>query len=401
MRADRRRGTAVLRVFSVPEFRALWFAHSLSLIGDQFARVALAILVFDRTGSAGATAVTYSLTYVPAVVGGPLLSGLADRFPRRTVMVVADVVRAVLVAAMALPGMPFPVLCVLLVLVVLANAPFNAARLATMPDALEGDAYEAGLAVTSMTQQSVQLLGFGLGGVLVAATSAQTALVIDAGTFAVSALVIGVGMRLRPAPSVRKTGTASGSMFAAMRLVWADRRLRTLFVLGSAWGFYVVPEALAAPYAAEMGEGPAVVGVLMAADPLSGAVGAWLLVRWVPASVQARLIAVLPALCGAPLVLFALNPSLVPALGLLALSGLASAYLVSVHAAYVRAVPDDVRGGAVGLASAGLLAAQGLAILLAGGVAQLLDPGPTIAVFAAAGVAVSAVMGLGWHRLSR
>ncbi|MEV0622990.1 MFS transporter [Nonomuraea sp. NPDC050404] len=389
--------SAVRRVFAVREFRALWFAHSLSLIGDQLARVALAILVFDRTGSAGATAVTYSLTYVPAVVGGPLLSGLADRFPRRTVMVVADVVRAVLVAAMALPGVPFPVLCVLLVLVVLANAPFNAARLATLPDTLEGDAYEAGLAVTSMTQQSVQLLGFGLGGVLVAATSAQAALAINAGTFVVSALVIGLGMRLRPVPAAPETGSSRGSTFATMRLVWADRRLRALFVLGSAWGFYVVPEALAAPYAAQIGQGPAVVGLLMAADPLSGAVGAWLLVRWVPASVQARLIGVLPALCGLPLVVFALNPSIVPALGMLLLSGLLSAYLVSVHATYVRAVPDGARGAAVGLASAGLVAAQGLAILLAGGVAELLDPGPTIAVFAAAGVTVSALMGMSWR----
>ena len=100
-------------VFAVAEFRALFAAHLLSVIGDQFARVALTVLVFARTGSAALTALTYALTFLPAIVAGPLLSGLADRYPRRTVMVVADVARAALVAVMAVPGVPLPVLAAL------------------------------------------------------------------------------------------------------------------------------------------------------------------------------------------------------------------------------------------------------------------------------------------------
>ncbi|MFD8494956.1 hypothetical protein [Amycolatopsis sp. NPDC059657] len=55
-----------------------------------------------RTCSAGLAALTYTLTYLPDVFAGPLLSGLADRWPRRTV-IVADVLRALLVAVMAIP----------------------------------------------------------------------------------------------------------------------------------------------------------------------------------------------------------------------------------------------------------------------------------------------------------
>jgi len=84
------RQATVGEVFAIPEFRALWFARCLSLIGDQLARVALAILAFDQTGSPALTALTYALTYLPAVVSGPLLSGLADRYPRRAVMIAAD-----------------------------------------------------------------------------------------------------------------------------------------------------------------------------------------------------------------------------------------------------------------------------------------------------------------------
>src|SRR4051794_9572143 len=85
-------------VLAVPGFRALWLAELLSVAGDQLARVALAVLVFGRTGSASWSALTYALTFLPALFGGVLLGGLADRFPRRRVMVVADLARAWLVA---------------------------------------------------------------------------------------------------------------------------------------------------------------------------------------------------------------------------------------------------------------------------------------------------------------
>src|SRR5882762_9413336 len=88
------------------EFRALCCAEGISVIGDQLARVALALLVFDRTSSAVLTALAYALTLVPAVLGGWLLSGLADRYPRRRVIILADLVRAGLAASMAIPGMP-------------------------------------------------------------------------------------------------------------------------------------------------------------------------------------------------------------------------------------------------------------------------------------------------------
>ena len=93
-------------VFAEPEFRALWLAQLLSVAGDQLARVALTVLVFQHTHSALWTAVTYSVTFLPWLIGGLALAGLADRLPRRDVMVACDVTRAVLVAAMMAPGIP-------------------------------------------------------------------------------------------------------------------------------------------------------------------------------------------------------------------------------------------------------------------------------------------------------
>src|SRR4051812_43468215 len=137
-------------VFAVGEFRHLWAAQTLSSLGDQLAQVALAVLVYHRTNSALLTALTYALAYLPPIVGGPILSGLADLFPRRRVMVVCDVLRTALVALMALQAMPFAGLCVLVFFTVLLGAPFTAARAALLPDLLAGDKYVVGAAVNNI-----------------------------------------------------------------------------------------------------------------------------------------------------------------------------------------------------------------------------------------------------------
>ena len=101
-------------VFAIGEFRAIWSAQVLSYAGDQFAQVAIAILIYGRTHSPFLTALAYALTYLPPIAGGPLLSGLADLFPRRRVMIACDLLRVGTVGLMAIPGMPFGALCVLL-----------------------------------------------------------------------------------------------------------------------------------------------------------------------------------------------------------------------------------------------------------------------------------------------
>ena len=94
-------------VFAIGEFRALWSAQVLSFAGDQFAQVAIAILVYGRTHSPFLTALAYALTYLPPIAGGPLLSSLADLFPRRRVMIVCDLFRVGTVGLVAIPGLPF------------------------------------------------------------------------------------------------------------------------------------------------------------------------------------------------------------------------------------------------------------------------------------------------------
>src|SRR5258708_17292677 len=101
-------------VFALREFRALWASQILSVGGDRLALVALTLLIYDRTRSPLLAAVAFASGTVPYIIGATFLSGLADRFPRRSVMVAADAARLVLVGVMLVRGTPLDALVVAL-----------------------------------------------------------------------------------------------------------------------------------------------------------------------------------------------------------------------------------------------------------------------------------------------
>jgi predicted MFS family arabinose efflux permease len=392
-------GVTFRSVFAVSEFRALWTAQVLSIAGDQLARVALTLLVFIRTNSSGWAALTYALTFLPDLVGGPLLAGLADRYPRRELMVVADVVRAVLVGLMAIPGTPFVVLCVLLVAVQLLATPFNAARTAMLAKVLDGDMFVVGQAAINITYQTAQLAGYVVGGAIVAGVGPSAALAVDAVTFAVSAVIVQCGVRHRPASNEgTRSRTTLGSLRGGLRLVWNDRALRSLVALACVSGFYVVAEGLAVPYAAEYGGGPVAAGFLFAASPAGAALGMVLLTRLLTPEVRRRLLGPLAVAACAVLIVCAAPLGVLLSVVVWAVSGVAQAYQTVASAEFIRAVPDSGRGQAFGLAVTSLRVAQGLGVVLAGAVADRLAPSTVVAIAGALGTGVALVTATAWQR---
>ncbi|WP_020673482.1 MFS transporter [Amycolatopsis nigrescens] len=396
-------GTVTFRdVFAVGEFRALFAAQLVSVAGDQLARVALSILVFDRTGSPGWAALTYALTFLPDLLGGPLLAGLADRHPRRTVMVAADGARLLLMAVMALPGTPLPLLGVLLVGVQLLAAPWGAARAALLPQVLPGERFVVGTAVFTMTTQLAQVLGFATGGAIVAGLGPQGALGVNAVSFAVSALLVRYGIGHRPPPGCPGGNTATpGTWCAQVRsglvLVWADRRLRALVALACVSGFYIAGEAVAAPYAAAIGGGSMAVGALLAAYAVGNVLGMAVLAR-LPARWRTRLLVPLAILACAALILCATGPGLAWTMVVWVCSGAASAYNLTASTLFVQAVPDARRGQAFGLAVTALRVSQGLGVVLAGVAAERIPPHQVVALAGVLGTAAAAAAGWSWRR---
>ena len=380
------------RLFGHRDFAVLYLAGTQSQLGDQLARVALSILVFSRTGSGLATAATYALTYLPAVVGGVMLTGLADALPRRRLLVACDALRAGLFALMAVPQLPLLAVCGLLVLAVLAGSPYNAAEPAVVADIFDGDHYTTAIGLRTATVQAAQLVGFGVGGLIVALTGARAALLIDAATFALSAIVLRAGLSERPAAATGER-RGLGQIRVGVRAVAGDRRLRWLLALAWLTGFWIVPEGLAAPYAAQHGGGPAWVGLLLAANPAGNLVGVLLLTRWVPAARRNGLLVGLAVASGVPLVCCAPGPGVLLAAVLWALCGVFSAYLVLIITSFVAIVAPQVRGQAIGLASSGLLAAQGIGLVVGGAVAAVWGEAMAIAVAGAAGSVLAALLG--------
>lgn len=385
--------------FAAPEFRALWAAEAQSVVGDQLAKVALSVVVYTRTGSAGLTALSYAALLLPALVAGPLLSGLADAFPRRTVMVACAAVQAVLVALMAIPSTPTAALFALIVVVQLVQAPYMAAQAATVPVVLSGEAYQAAQALRSITRQLGTLIGLAFGGMAVAVLGVSGALVFDAVTFAVAALVVRLGVRGREAPARQAQQRGESGRLGGVALIWQDPRLRAL--TGLAWlaGFAIVPEALMVPFASSIGAGPSAVGWLLAAEAAAMVAGAFLLVRFVAVDTRLRLLGPLAVLTIVPLLGYAAGPGLVAALVLLALSGLFAAYQVTVSASFMELVPDERRGQVYGLARSGLIAAQGFGVLAGGVVAELTGSvSTTIALAGAVGLVAAVLAAISWQR---
>lgn len=392
-------GGSYRAVFAVGEFRVLYVSQVLSVVGDQLSRVALSVLVFERTASAGLTALTYALTYLPDLVAGPLLSGLADLWPRRGLMVAADVARAALVPVMAVAGLPLWLVCGVLVVVQCCGAPHRAARSALLAEVLRGEAYATGLAASNSSVQVAQVAGFAVGGTVVAGWGVGPTLLVDAATFAASAVLVAVGLHARPRPSGgSRRGSWSAGLVAGSRLVWGVRRLRALVALACIAGFCTAAEGVLVPYSAQVGAGPVTAGLLLAAAPLGTAGGMLVLARFAGPALRLRLMGPLAVAAAAPLVLFAAEPGPVAAGVLLGLSGVASAYQLAANAAFVQAVPDAQRGQAFGLAVTALQIAQGLGIGLAGWVAEQAGPGRAIAVAGAAGVVAAAGAWRSWHR---
>ncbi|WP_229796315.1 MFS transporter, partial [Saccharothrix coeruleofusca] len=341
-------------MFASGEFRALFLAQLLSVLGDQLARVAVSVLVYERTASAGLTAVTYGLTYVPDLVSGPLLSGFADRYPRRAVMITTDLCRGGLVAVMALPGLPLWCAAVLLVLVQALNAPHGAARAATLAAAMRGDRFVVASGVQDVMVQTSQVLGFATGGAVVAVAGTSQGLLLDGATFLLSAVLVRLGVRHRPAPLADAAAGAPAvwswwhSLGAGLGLVLRDRRLRSLVALACVAGFYITVEGLAVPYAGEIGQGATAVGLLLAASPAGTVVGMLLLTK-LPPRTRLRWLGPLAVAACLPLVLCAWRPGLAATVALWALSGAASGYHMVARAAFVQAVPDRHRGQCLGL----------------------------------------------------
>jgi MFS family permease len=359
--------------------------------------VALTVLVYQRTSSALLSAITFGISYLPWLVGGPVLSALADRLPRHRVLIATDAGRAVLVALMAVPGMPLPALLVLMFVLALCSPPFESARSALVADVLEGDRYALANSLTNVGLQVAQVVGFVAAGALVTLVDPGGALLIDSATFVASAIWLAAGLQRRPAATA---GADRQSLLrdALAGFAFIQRSPRLVAIIAVLWlgtAFVYAPEGIAAPLVDELGLGATGVGILLAANPLGVTIGGLLLARLVAPRRREQLVPALVVLSLVPMVLAGLTAGLaapgVPAfavvVALLFVSGVGSAWMIPLNTSFVQAVPASHRGRAFGVAVSGLYGVQGLGALAAGAASEGLPPSGVVVLCGALGLA--------------
>jgi MFS family permease len=175
------------------QFRRLFLAHSISRAGDAFNTVALLVLIFDLTGSGVGVAGIVALEIVPVLLLGPLVGLTVDRYPHRSLMMVADVARAVLALLVAIGG-SVPVAYGVAFGLSAFTQLFNPAASSTLPDVVEADELvEANAALWTVAVVAQTVLA-PLAGLLVATDGAGWAFCLNAASYLASAAILG-GLR--------------------------------------------------------------------------------------------------------------------------------------------------------------------------------------------------------------
>jgi hypothetical protein len=159
-----------------------------------------------------------------------------------------DAVRAFLVAAMLVPGMPLNAVIAQLYTVTAFQPPFDAARSAILRDIVQGERYALAAATMQSTFRVLVVAGAAIGGLTVALLGARPALGFDAATFVISALLIQFCIRARPAAATT-VPNALRQLAGGVRVVFGDRALRILLMLGWLAAFYEIPGEIAVPVA--------------------------------------------------------------------------------------------------------------------------------------------------------
>jgi MFS family permease len=367
------RGATYTEVFANREFRVLFGSFALLVAGDQVKMLALSALVYARTGSPGLSAVTYTLGFLPYIVGGTFLLSLADRIRPRILMIVGELLRVVTCLLMAFAGLPVWALLALVLVTGLFSPVFGAARSALLPDLLPGDAFVLGRSVLSLTAAGSQIGGLAVGGGILAAAGPAGALTVTAALSAVAVVVLRFGLPDFPARSAKAGDVGGGGAvretLRVNRTLMADARVRGLLL--AQWlpiSFVTGAEAMLVPYLG------GTAGIALVAASVGLAAGNLAVGRLVSPAGRERLALPLAVAAGVPLLVFVVQPVFWGAALLMLLATAGSSYELGLQRRFVEAVAEPFRGQAFGLSSAGMMTGQAVGAALVGGAAELASP---------------------------
>ena len=175
-----------------PKFRSLWLAQVISLTGDWFNTIASVIIVNRYAASGLAIGGLFIARALPPFLLGPVAGVVADRFDRRKVLILSDVLRAGIVLCFLLVNRPerLWLLYALTVLQFSVSAFFEPARAALVPGLVENDELLTANTLSSITWSAMLTLGGAIGGLTASLFGVRVSLIVDAASFLASAALV-------------------------------------------------------------------------------------------------------------------------------------------------------------------------------------------------------------------
>jgi DHA3 family macrolide efflux protein-like MFS transporter len=383
-----------------PNFRRFWLGQVVSQLGDRIYSLALLWVVYQWTGSGLAVALVMIATTLPGVLVGPLAGGLADRWNRRWILVVADLCRAALMAATAwaaaVGALSMPWLLVVSALMSVAAAFFNPTAMALLPNLVPQTALTRANAMNQLSANTSGVLGPLVGSGLIAALGVPLAFLANGLSYLWSA-AFELIMRLPPGAPVPRQ-----SVWADLREGWraASGQPLVMGMLGPivVVNFFFTALVVLVPVLAEgvYDAGAVGLGLLMSAyalGMLAGAVG--LSALPVPWGRGAQVVGGTFAMGLAFVVMAAVLVLPATALGLLLVGLTLNVVNINLISLYQEVIPDALRGKVFGLLTALSLSLQPIAYGIMGALIDLFSPQ---LIFLVSGVVIT-VNGLALLRL--
>ena len=363
----------------------------ISQMGDRLAMVAFPWLIYARTGSTLGTGVILALYTLPYVLFGAFAGVLIDRFNKRSVMVIADVLRAGLIALVPIAASwSLPAVYLLSFLMATVSVFFEPTKLTILPEIVAPDRLLRANSLLTTGDNLTEVLGYGLAGAILAALPITTAFRIDAATFLVSALALMLMRYQAPARAAQRAARSFGrELREGMDYLRHHRGMlaNTVMVLGAAAGLgasYPLTFFLAVDV---LDGGVKAFGIFEAAIGVGFLLGS-ITVALVATRLRKGLAMTMGlAIMGAALVTLAVAPTVWLATLPFLIVGLANSVVLIAVDTYVQmVVPKELLGRVWGARFALTQGAYAVSVIAAGALAGVFD---VRVLFVAAGVLVA------------
>ena len=401
-------GPSLLQPLRLRDFRLIFSGESISLLGDQFHFIALAVLALQLTGSGLALGTVLMAAAIPRAVFMVVGGAMSDRVSPRSLMLVSNALRAVVVAGVAVLVLTGNAelwqLYVLAFIFGVVDAFFHPALNTIVPMVVSERLLPPANALVQIVQQLSTLIGPAIAGIMVAAVQTGPAFAIDAASFVVAAAAISLvrgGRRVAPHADDLQGSPQGESLLknirSGMSYAWSDPPVRSLILLTAAFNFaFTGPISVGLPVLAldRYEGGPAAFGFIVAgfgAGALGGAILAGSL-RHVPRLGLVTL--VIAAGLGVGLALLGNAPNVFLAIAAATGIGLGAGFINVRVIAWLQArTPETMRGRVMSLLMLGGVGLAPISLAISG---AIIDLGQVTLVFSVAGaiVVAAAIFGL-------